>query len=160
MSGPDEQDAGLDPVEVRRLAMDLLARREHTKVELVRKLSARDMAGPVVDEVLEALAAENLQSDERFAESFVAARAGKGQGPVRIRAELRDRGVDAALMDTALDGGDHDWVALARAARRKKFGPAEPEELRDRARQMQFLGYRGFTSEQVRAALADWDLDP
>jgi regulatory protein len=48
-------------------------------------------------------------------------------------------------------------VAVAREARRKRFGSAGPADFRERARQGRFLQYRGFSSEQIRAALGPGD---
>lgn len=140
------------PADVRRAAMDLLARREYGRSELAGRLAAKALPETLVEPVLDALAAEGLQSDARYAESFVGARANRGQGPVRIRLELERRGVAGELVDAALaEAGD--WDALAAAARVRKFGAKPPADFREKARQARFLQYRGFTAEQVRAAL-------
>jgi regulatory protein len=135
----------------RRRALDLLARREHSRRELERKLAARDYEPEQISETLDQLGRENLQSDQRFAESFVQARAAKGQGPVRIRRELGDKGVDDA--DAYLREAGLDWAGLARETRSKRFGRALPDNFKDKARQMRFLQYRGFTQDQIDAAL-------
>ncbi len=81
------------PGDVRRAAMDLLARREHTRKELARKLSKKFRAVPeIVEEELDKLKAEGLQSDARLAEVFIRSRVSRGQGPVKIKMELRARG--------------------------------------------------------------------
>ncbi len=133
--------------------MDLLAIREHSRGELRRKLQQREVAAEDIDVTLDALEGEGLLSDARFAASFVTYRAGRGQGPVRIRHELELRGVCSSLAEDALTG--HPWQETARAARIKKFGTESPEGFKERARQARFLQYRGFTSEQVRHALGD-----
>jgi regulatory protein len=75
-----------------------------------------------------------------------------------VRAALRERGVAEELVDSALQG--LDWAAAALEARVKKFGPVIPAEFADRAKQMRFLQYRGFGSDEIRHALAgDWDQD-
>ncbi len=86
-------------------------------------------------------------------------RSGRGQGPVRIRAELRDKGIDDVLIEDFLDPGDRQWWQCAVAVRNKRFGPVSPKEYRERARQMKFLHYRGFTAEQIRGAMGDADDD-
>ena len=131
--------------------MDLLARREHSRLELERKLAARDYEPELIGETLDQLGRENLQSDERFAESFVQARAARGQGPVRIRMELAERGVTGA--DAYLREAGLDWAALARETRIKRFGKAVPGDFKEKARQMRFLQYRGFSHDQITAAL-------
>jgi len=156
---PSAEDApdGKDWTEadVESVAVGLLARREHSRAELSRKLAARGAPSEAVEAVLDRLAARKLQSDARYAESLVVSRIGRGQGPVRIRRELAQQGVETAVVDEALDASAEDWAAAAREVRRRKFGSAVPKAWKDRARQMRFLEYRGFTSEQIRAALGD-----
>jgi regulatory protein len=146
-------DAG--DADVRAAATRLLARREYARVELERRLTRRGYPAEIVAAVLDALVAENLLSDERFAESFVRARADRGQGPLRIRRELGERGVGAGVAEQALAAADADWDELARGVRAKRFGAAVPGDYPGRARQMRFLHYRGFTEEQIRAALGE-----
>jgi len=141
--------------DARRAAMDLLARREHSMLELRRKLDSRGMPAELVQDALAQLAEEGLISEQRFAESFVSARVRRGQGPVRIRGDLLQRGVEEALAEQALEAADCDWLELAREVRRKRFGRAQPESYPERARQSRFLQYRGFTGEQIRAAFCD-----
>jgi len=131
--------------------MDLLARREHSRLELERKLEARSFEATLVAEVLDQLERDGLLSAERFAESFVAARYAKGQGPYRIRRELAERGIEAA--GAWLDAERFDWDALARETRLRRFGPGKPRDLKEKARQMRFLEYRGFSHDQIRQAL-------
>jgi len=138
---------------VEAAAVRLLARREHSRAELVRKLAARGAPGDLVGEVLDSLVARRLQSDERYAEALVSSRAGRGQGPVRIRRELAERGVAAATTDAALEAADQDWRQLARETRLRRFGADIPGEWNERVRQSRFLEYRGFTNEQIRFAL-------
>lgn len=137
----------------RHVAMDYLARRDHSEAELRRKLASRDFTADEIDATLGDLVREGLASDARFAEAFAAHRARRGQGPVRIRVELESRGVAGELIDEQLRA--HDWVAVASAARDKRFGAAAPADYREWARQARFLQNRGFTSEQVRAAFGD-----
>ncbi len=139
--------------DVREAAIRLLARREHSRRELANKLGARGFDQGVVDWTLDELEAERLLSDERFAEVFVRSRADNGYGPLRIRAELRERGVDDETIDGQLAGIDADWFALAAGVRRKRFGEPVPEAFKERAKQMRFLQYRGFDGEQIRAAM-------
>jgi len=143
--------------DVEAVAVGLLARREHSRAELARKLAARGAPREAVEAVLDRLAARRLQSDARYAESLVNSRLGRGQGPVRIRRELAQQGVEASLVDEALDACGEDWAAAAREVRRRKFGAEVPTAWKDKARQMRFLEYRGFTSEHIRAALGDDD---
>jgi regulatory protein len=131
--------------------MDLLARREHSRRELEQKLSARGFDDALIAEVLSELEHEGLQSDARFAQSFIAGRYARGHGPSRIRRELRERGIES--VERWLGDERFDWDELARATRRKRFGDEPPASLKDKSRQVRFLEYRGFSHEQIRRAL-------
>ena len=151
----EAEDRFSSPTETRRKAMDLLARREYAGTELVKKLAGKCYDAGLAEEVVAGLAREGLQSDARFAESFVQSRIGQGKGPVRIRAELVERGLADGILDAALDAVGADWVALARSVREKKFGRSKPKDFAAKAPQMRFLQYRGFESEQIRAAVGE-----
>jgi len=148
-----KDDRGSDPVAARKKAMDFLARREHASDELVRKLVKGGFDGDIAQDAVSELTREGLQSDGRFVESFIQSRANQGKGPVRIRAELSQRGVAESAMRQAMEAADIDWFALARAARGQKFGDSAPADYKEKARQMRFLQYRGFDSEQIAAAM-------
>jgi regulatory protein len=139
----------------RRRALDLLARREHSRLELERKLRRAEHSPELVAGVLDELERDGLLSDGRFAESFVRARIAKGQGPNRIRMELIERGVAAA--DETIRAAGCDWNRLARDTRARRFRGGTPRDYKERARQARFLEYRGFTAEQIRNALESAD---
>lgn len=140
--------------ELRDCALRLLTRREHSSLELRHKLAARGFPDPMIDEALVALAGEGLQSDARFAHQYVHSRVARGYGPVRIRNELRQRGVDDGLADGQLQDDQWDWATLAETARRKRFGGRVPAAWPERAKQARFLQYRGFGSEHMQQLLA------
>lgn len=143
-----------DPrVRARRIAMDLLARREHSRRELERKLRTREVPAGLATEVLDELIADGLLDNARFAEAFVRSRSGRGRGPRKILAELAERGIDASLAERALRAGETDWTALAEEVLGKRFGNTPIRDLKDRTRRMRFLAQRGFTREQSSAAL-------
>ena len=112
-----------------------------------------------MQQALAALQADGLLSDARFAEAYLSMRAAKGYGPLRIRMELQERGVDEALISDCLAAAEQDWFAAANAVRRKRFGATLPADFEERAKQARFLQYRGFSTEQVKTALGDdsWD---
>lgn len=156
-SGPagagDEQQL---PLQLRRRAMDLLARREHSRHELEAKLRSRfpDTSDSMVVEVLDQLEADNLLSDLRFAESYVRMRRDRGYGPLYILSQFARRGVDPVAVEAALDRDDEQWVTVAEEALRRKAGP-EPalDTPREKNRLQRFLASRGFTAEQAHRAL-------
>lgn len=139
----------------RETALRLLGRREHARVELVRKLRGKGHAAELSARVVDELASEGLQSDARFAEGHARGRYERGYGPLRIRAELGDKGVDEALIEAALAALGADWTDAARAACRKRFGDAPAADARELARRQRFLGQRGFSREQSRLAAGE-----
>ena len=76
----------------------------------------------------------------------------KGQGPLKIRHALRERGVGEALSRRFIDDDRDAWRALAESVRVKRFGAEPPADLRERARQARFLAQRGFAQEHIRFA--------
>lgn len=138
------------PGDVRRAAMDLLARREHTRKELAQKLSKKFRAVPeIVDEELDKLRAEGLQSDARLTEVFIRSRVSRGQGPVKIKMELRGKGVDDETLGLAFKTCEVDWFALVEQVARKRFGESAPTDARERARRGRFLQQRGFNFDHI-----------
>src|SRR5690606_42119857 len=61
--------------------------------------------------------------------------------------------IGATLIDTYLDAADPDWFELASAEKQKRFGAAAPANMKEKARQVRFLQYRGFTQAQILAAI-------
>ncbi len=102
---------------------------------------------------MQELRTEGLLDDRRCAEAIVRSQVDRGRGPVRIRRALEERGVSYELIREALDPHEHEWADLARAVRAKRFGIGSPADAKERGRQMRFLAYRGFTSEQIRQAI-------
>jgi regulatory protein len=140
-------------------AVALLARRDFASGELGSKLRARGFDPGVVEELVTRLRARGLLDDERYAGHFVQYHSARGQGPVRIRRDLAAVGVDAALIDAALETVP-DWAALAREVRRRRFGAKPPELWREKGRQARFLQYRGFSNDHIRTALGpDLEMD-
>ncbi len=146
-----------DPLAARRKAMDYLARREHSRHELCRKLQGAGFEANVALDAIEQLRKDGLQSDRRFVDAFVQSRISRGKGPRVIRADLSQRGVRDPVIHGVLSEVEQDWDALAREVRRKKFGESRPRDVKDKARQMRFLQSRGFEPDQIRAAVADDD---
>ncbi len=150
---PDAAAGEADERTVRTAALALLAGRDFARNELAQRLLRRGYQAAIVTTVVEGLAAQRLLSESRFVEQFIRQHAGRGHGPVRIRVELRERGVAQGDIDEGLAAATEDWAGIARETRRKRFGLSPPGDYRERARQARFLQYRGFSAEQVRAAL-------
>jgi regulatory protein len=137
--------------------MDLLARREHSEQELSRKLASRNFEPELVESTVSELVSEGLLDNARFAEAFVHSRYQRGQGPYKIRAELRERGIDDGLIAECLDDPDLQWSGLLEQVRIKRFGPELPADFKERSRQMRFLQQRGFTQEQISGVFREGD---
>lgn len=149
----EDQSAPIKLADLREAAIRLLARREHSCLELARKLRQRGWPGPEIDRVLGDLADRGLQSDERFAEGFVRMRSQKAYGPVRIRAELGERGIDRSLIDRMLREADVDWLGLASAWYERRYHGQAADDLKEKSRRQQALARRGFGHEIIRELL-------
>jgi len=134
---------------IRNKAMDLLARREHSEQELRQKLKTREYDADAIDAVLQALKEDRLQSDERFTESYVNHRFNAGVGPLKIRYELRQKGVSDGLVDVFLEPLSDQWDELMTRQRIRKFGAPIPDDYAERMKQARFLQNRGFSPESV-----------
>lgn len=145
-----EQLTAINPADIRMSAMDLLARREHSRRELKQKLKKRFNDETLIEEQLDRLSDENLQSDARFAESFLRQRLSRGHGPVRIRQEMRQKGISDTEIEMAMAAEQPDWCDLAEAAYRRKFGKLPPDDIKDKARRSRFMQYRGFALDQYQ----------
>jgi regulatory protein len=134
---------------LRKIALDFLARREHSEQELRSKLNARHDDSEAVDAVLWQLKEEHLQSDERFTESYVNHRFNAGIGPLKIRHELRQKGIGDLLIDSYLEPLVGEWEPMMRHQRARKFGETLPDDYSARMKQARFLQNRGFSPESV-----------
>jgi regulatory protein len=134
---------------IRKKAMDLLARREHSEQELRQKLRSREYEADAIDEVLQELISDRLQSDERFTEAYVNHRFNAGVGPLKIRYELRQKGIADLLADEFLELLSERWEQLMIQQRVRKYGEAIPADYAERMKQARFLQNRGFSPESV-----------
>jgi regulatory protein len=131
-------------------AIRLLARREHSRHELVSKLQQRQITeGVDLGALMDQLVQGNYLSDQRFAEMFVRVRIQRGQGPQKIQYELSQRGVDATLIAEIMQSLEVDWFILAQQQRQKRFGLPLPDNYKEQARQSRFLAGRGFFSNTI-----------
>ncbi len=138
-------------------AVRLLAAREHSRQELLGKLAGRGFAHEKIEPVLETLTRRGLQSDARFAESYIEGRVRKGNGPLRIRAELRERGIDESLIAASLERYAEQWREEMRRVHDRKYGAEPPRDRKELARRARFLEYRGFPGELIGELLFHLD---
>ena len=146
-------------VAVRRTAMDLLARREHGRVELTRKLRQRGALPEMIDTALDRLTEEGLLSESRYLESFVSYRARSGYGPLRIREELSQRGLQRTDIELALRESGINWQEQLEDTWRRKFSGHLPVDARERAKQGRFLSYRGYSMEMISRLFSGRGMD-
>ena len=136
---------------LREKAIDYLSRREHSRAELKQKLSAKNFSSEEINQTLDDLAARNFQSDERFAESYVRYRKQAGFGPLKIIAELRERGVDDVIISLAVDRYADDWREQMIDEWKKKFSSSS--KIKDKPAQFRFLVSRGYLTDAVNKFL-------
>ena len=184
---------------VRESAMGLLARREHSQLELLQKLNqkiksqkinsknrefsvsnsdevcsgevfdrevfdreafdAQDVSAEgisietIIQSVIDDLATEGLQSDERFTEVYVRSYIQKGQGPTKIRMNLKRLGIESHLIDEYLYSEDIDWYENIKTVFSRKFSHSELMDSKQKSRVYRFLQSRGFTQDQISSLI-------
>ena len=134
---------------IRVVAMDLLSRREHSVYELTRKLKQREFEIDEIDAAIATLQQDNLQSDSRFIESIVNSKINAGFGPIKIKYELRQKGISDDLVDDYFSSLEVDWNLHMAEQRIKKFGEGIPVEYKEKMKQARFLQNRGFSLGSV-----------
>ena len=129
--------------------MHLLARREHSRQEMLNKLLLKGYAKDVILSVIEELAQRGIQSDSRYAESYARQLIQKGYGPIHIAYELRKNGVDAINLDDLVLETAGSWMNLLELVYTKKFGHGSVPESNERAKRSRFLIQRGFSGTMI-----------
>ena len=128
------------------LALKMLIRREHSQLELSKKLQLKGFDDFDIKHSINLLIEQNYQSDARFSEAFILMRYNQGKGPVIISSELKKRGIES------FDLSIFDWFNLAKEVREKKFGKNLPSDYKTQAKQKRFLKSRGFDFDQIDKA--------
>ncbi len=140
-----------DAAAAERLALGLLARREHSRLELCRKLAQRGFASDVVSAVADRLAQDGSLSEQRFAQAYAYSCAERGYGPLYIQAQLAARGVDDDCARSALLELVEQWPERLAGLIRRRFGRLD-DDGRGSLAQRRFLYGRGFPLELIRLA--------
>ncbi|MCB1716760.1 MAG: regulatory protein RecX [Candidatus Competibacteraceae bacterium] len=139
--------------DIRDTALGLLARREHSRLELHHKLTRRGFDSAAVLQVLQQLVDDGWLDEQRYAEVYASARADKGYGPLRIQRELRERGIEDAIIDSVLAELADLWQTKLQQLCQRRLSP--PKNLADKAKQQRFLRQRGFTFAQINHYFRD-----
>jgi regulatory protein len=142
-------------ISLKARALRYLSAREHSRVELARKLARYAGEGDDIEALLDSLEAAKFLSEERFSESLINRRAARF-GNQRILAELQSHNLDDALLSEVKAGLEQDEATRAKEVWRKRFGQP-PVDAAERAKQMRFLQQRGFSHRAIQAALRQSD---
>ena len=142
---------------LRERALGLLARREHSRAELTRKLEQAGFFAADIDPLLDGFEAKKWLSDQRFAESYVADHRARA-GSIKLAYDLRQRGVSDTIIDAVLSENRDSELDRAREVWQKKFG-SPPADAAEQARHIRFMQSRGFTSEIIRRAISSSSTD-
>jgi regulatory protein len=142
-----------EPGDLRERALRLLARREHSRAELARKLESTGFVQQDIAPLLDEFETRNWLSDRRFAESYVADHRARA-GSVKLAYDLRQRGVSDAIIEVVLSENRDSELERAREVWKKKFG-SSPTDRAGKARQMRFLQSRGFGADTIRRVIHD-----
>ena len=134
-------------ISLRARAMRFLARREHSREELRRKLAPKVEQGEDLDAVLDELAAKGWLSDARYAEHAIRAKA-RRFGPMKMAHYLKGRGVDAEAIAAGLRAAGADGAPQLETIWKSRFREA-PQDEREKARQVRFLQGRGFALDEI-----------
>ena len=137
----------------RLAAMNFLARREHSKSELIEKLTKKDIDLNIAEEAINKLALEDLQSDFRFAECIIRNSLKKGQGPIAIKTRLQQKHIAEHIIEDLLCNLDVDWQQQARNTYHKKFKQTKERDKKEFAKGVRFLQYKGFSLEIIMAVV-------
>ena len=131
----------------------LLAMREHSVKEITNKLFDKSENSDALHAVIDDLLERKYLSDERFAESYVRSRSNKGFGPVKIRSELKTKGISNALIQDNVNENAAIWFDNAEAQHAKKYGASPIENYAAWTKRARFLQSRGFTMEQIHCVI-------
>lgn len=127
----------------------LLSMREHSRQELSNKLSRKFKDQTHIQTAVEQLAEDGYLCDDRFTESYVRMRRGRGFGPVRIRSELQAKGVDTSLIDNYVQAYADDWSALAEDVYCRKYGDTLVADYQEWSKRARFMHSRGFEMDHI-----------
>ncbi|WP_068860097.1 regulatory protein RecX [Perlucidibaca aquatica] len=134
-------------------ALSLQGRREHSRTELIQKLSQFGASQEQIEDALSRLVEYSLQSDDRFAESLVRTQLLRGRGQRSIKQVLQQRGLDAEHPALIEQTADIDWEQRALDLLLRRFGTELSQDMKDKARYIRFLQYRGFSMGQALTAM-------
>ncbi len=134
---------------INETAVAALSRREHSILEMRRKLKQKSFEDDEIDICIEKLINNNLLSEERFTESYINMRKRRGYGPGRIAQELRERGIGDEFFADYLDRNNPSWHEVMRQQYRKKYGETLADDYAEKVKRAKHLQSRGFPLDWV-----------
>jgi len=143
--------------ELQQVAIRLLARREHSRLELFNKLQNYTEQLALIEQLLDYCCEHDYLSNQRYTDSYLRLRSAKGFGLKRIWQELKEKGITQQQLQSALVNEPQDWFALALKTYQKKYSRALPRDYlacqKESNKRYQFMLYRGFNREQIQYAI-------
>ena len=127
--------------------MGLLARREHSRQELVQKMQVKGFAEELIFSNIDDFSDQDWQSDKRYAQMLLRSRISKCHGPIKINMELKQKGISAEIIEQCVTA-EHNWSELALSALSKKYHSI-PVVHKEKNKCYRFLQQRGFTNVQI-----------
>ena len=137
----------------------MLARREYTRHELMVTLQEKYREDLSIATILDEFQVKGWQSDQRFAESYLQMCLNKGWGELRIKQGLKTKGISEEIISSVFEQDSVFWLKQLARCWRKRFHGKWPENAAEQAKQIKFLLYRGFASEQIHQFLKQRDDD-
>lgn len=145
--------------ELYQYAIFMLSRRDYSTIELQRRIARRiretekdsPTAPECLPQVIECLLESQYLDDNRTIYSFFRSYLNKSYGPLRIRQELRLKGFPSEIIERLFEEDETDWYTLCQEVHEKKFGTGKPKDFKEKAKQIRYLQYRGFTSEYINS---------
>jgi regulatory protein len=135
--------------EVKVSCLRLLARREHSRKELLNKVMTKGYSRETIENVVSELAEQGLQNDQRFMESYARQRIAKGYGPVRIKYELQQKGIEDCNLDSVVKESAGSWAEQLIDIYTRKYNEANSITRKEWAKRSRFLQQRGFSGEMI-----------
>lgn len=143
---------------IRRAALLMLARRDHSQHEITQKLIKKGYAKNDIEPIIQALVEKGWINDWHFAEHYLHAKKQKGYGPERIKQEMQIKGIPQEIIAELIHLTDNTWQAMIHAVWKKHFNCQNPKDFKIRVKQMRFFQYRGFTQDQIQSLYKDHDI--
>ena len=141
----------------KNLAFRLLKYRNRSEKEIVNRLKGRKISKEVIEQVITKLKSLSLLDDRKFAESWIRERIRKGYGLLKIKSELKEKGIRQDLLEDLLEDFNKDeWVLLQiKKLAQKKIKKYNKIDLNIKRKILSYLVRRGFPSEKVIRVLEE-----